>query len=231
MHIELREESELQSRIETLVPEAKLIWQNVPGTALEGYLVEELSACEPLSARSTELVMEAPPFWSLLWPSGNHLCRMMGEGFELLRGRTCVDLGCGSGLVSTAAARAGAGVLAVDSDPLSQMVTSLNLARNRADCRIADSWLEGRCDTLLLADFLYDDSNIEALGEFCARCGEILVVDSRLKQLDMTGFELLGDFEGRAVPDLDPHREFGCLKAWYWGERPEEWRHALGQTC
>jgi predicted nicotinamide N-methyase len=228
MHLEqyLTQERELRQTLDQVVPELELRWQHIPNTTIEGFLLEELSASVPLSPRSTERVMDSPPFWSLLWPAGHHLCHVLQGTDVLLKDRTLVDLGCGSGLVCVAAARAGARVQAVDSDPLSRVVTALNCARNGVVCDISDRW-SGSCDTLLLADFLYDERNLEAVLEFCARCREIVIVDSRLEKLDVECFRTLGKFEGRAFPDLDPHREFGALAAWYFGYRFGDWQKAF----
>ena len=52
------------------------------------------------------------PYWSVLWRSGVALAREL-DG-EALRGRRVVELGCGLGVPSIAAARMGAEVLATD---------------------------------------------------------------------------------------------------------------------
>src|ERR1700752_539176 len=55
------------------------------------------------------------PYWSVLWLSGVALAREL-DGVKL-RGVRVVELGCGLAVPSIAAARAGAEVLATDSDP------------------------------------------------------------------------------------------------------------------
>src|SRR3954467_3868236 len=54
------------------------------------------------------------PYWAVLWRSGVALARKL-DGSDL-RGRRVVELGCGLGVPSLAAARAGAEVLATDID-------------------------------------------------------------------------------------------------------------------
>src|SRR3954465_10627681 len=54
------------------------------------------------------------PYWSVLWRSGVALARELAH--ETLAGRRVVELGCGLGLPSLVAARAGADVLATDED-------------------------------------------------------------------------------------------------------------------
>lgn len=215
-------EKELVGALRKGVPQAELVWQKVPDTDIKGYLLERAGAIKPLPPHLLESVMSAPPFWSLLWPAGHKLCHMLSK--VSLWDARCVDLGCGSGLCSVAAARSGARVLAADTDPLALKATELNAAANSVEIEVSSWWAGEECDTLLLADFLYDDSNLEVLSTLKGFAQEIVVVDSRLKNLSVPDFVHLGDRPGRAVPDLDPHREFGCLKAWYFGPREGQWK-------
>lgn len=72
-----------------------------------------------------------PPFWAFPWPGGAALARYLLDVPDVVAGRRVVDVGCGSGLVSLAAVRAGAAeVLALDVDPLALTATRLNAALN-----------------------------------------------------------------------------------------------------
>ena len=221
-----KEEIYLQTLLGELVPEAKLEWQRVPNTDLFGFLLEFESASVPLAPCRVQEVMDSPPFWSLLWPAGNFLCQLFSSQEELLRDRRCVDLGCGSGLVAAAVAKGGGHVLACDSDPFSMRISAINALRNGIEIQLSSNW-NSRTETLILADFLYDESNLDLLPDFLAKSQEILVIDSRLKALVHNDFFYLGEWAGVAVPDLDPHKEFGALKVWYSGPRRELWENAL----
>jgi len=226
----LNSERILKAELQRLVPGAQLDWRTLAGTRLAALVLTEESANRPLPPEVTEQVMNTPPFWSLVWPAGVALCKVLTRSEPLLRGRDIVDLGCGSGLVSAAATMAGGSVLAVDLDPLSLRAARLNCLRNSASCRFEDYWSPKRCDLLILADFLYDESNLELVSRCLSLCEEILVVDSRLKELSNSSMVSLGVYEGEAFPDLDPHREFGTLRVWYYGAREEEWR-AVFRDC
>src|SRR5215475_12740151 len=52
-----------------------------------------------------------PPFWAFPWPGGQALARYVLDHADLVRGRTVLDLGSGSGLTAIAAALAGAGTV------------------------------------------------------------------------------------------------------------------------
>ena len=58
------------------------------------------------------------PYWVIAWPGGQALARYLMDHPDVVRGRCVIDLGCGAGIVATAAMRAGAArAIAVDSDP------------------------------------------------------------------------------------------------------------------
>src|SRR5436190_5195615 len=73
---------------------------------------------------------ELLPYWAELWPSGVALARQVHN--RSWRGARVLELGCGLGLVSTAAALAGARVLATDWSPASVAATQANAERNDA---------------------------------------------------------------------------------------------------
>ena len=151
---------------------------------------------EVLSFRSGELVVERPhdvealldaerferedeylPYWAELWPSGLALARAL-DG-HALRGRRVVELGCGLGLPSLLAARAGARVLATDWAPEALELLERNAARNglalrsaRVDWRAPGALVaEAPWDLVLGADLLYEARNVEPLLELLPRLG------------------------------------------------------------
>ena len=190
---------------------------------------------QPLPPERVETVMDTPPFWSLLWPSGERLCRMLALKGDLVRDLSVLDFGCGCGLVACAAARSGARkAMAVDCDPLAAQAAQLHRLVNRADSvEVSQQWEESDFDLFLAADFLYDLSHLPLFERIAGRATEVVVVDSRLGELPLEGFVFLGESSGRAIPDLEHAsrtREFGQLRFWYRGERLELWRLALAQT-
>ncbi len=68
------------------------------------------------------------PYWAELWPSATALARVVGA--RALRGARTLELGCGLGLVSLAAAAAGGRVTATDWAPDSIALLERNAARN-----------------------------------------------------------------------------------------------------
>jgi predicted nicotinamide N-methyase len=112
---------------------------------------------------------ERLPFWTQLWPSGTTLAQAVAR--RPLAGRRVLELGCGLGLVSVAAALAGAEVLAVDRSPEAVTFTAANAARNGARVSTAVCAFDqpepllaaAPWDLVLAADVLYEQRNVPVL--------------------------------------------------------------------
>src|SRR5438094_2682612 len=139
----------------------------------------ELSLLHPASAE--DLIDEADferderlPYWADIWPSARvlatYVARLDGAGRSLL------ELGCGAGLVATAAALAGFDVCATDYYEDALRFTELNVAEHTGqmpDTRLVD-WRElprdlGRFDLVVGSDVLYE----RAYGALVARAIDI----------------------------------------------------------
>src|SRR3954468_5084959 len=111
------------------------------------------------------------PYWAELWPSGVALARAIAT--RSLKGASVLELGCGLGLPSLAAALAGGRVLATDWSPAAIELLTANAERNGAELEleIAD-WARPEAlverapwDLVLGADLLYERRNVEPLLE------------------------------------------------------------------
>src|SRR5690349_12762115 len=69
------------------------------------------------------------PYWARLWPAGRALATAVSDG-PSLQGRRVLELGCGLGLPSIAAARRGADVTASDVSENAAVFAAHNLALN-----------------------------------------------------------------------------------------------------
>ena len=129
------------------------------------------------------------PYWARLWPSGLALADALAERSDL-GGRRVLELGCGLGLPSVVAARAGASVLATDGSPDAVVFTAHNLAINDAagDVGVVD-WRDGTVlvergpwDLVIAADVFYLRAGVEALIRLLPRLldaggGEVVLAD------------------------------------------------------
>jgi predicted nicotinamide N-methyase len=127
------------------------------------------------------------PYWAELWPSGLALARAVEK--RSLGGVRVLELGCGLGLPSIAAALAGARVLATDWSADAVALTRLNAERNGAEVETAvAAWsapeplvAAGPWPLVLASDVLYERRNAELLLELLPRLvdqrGEVLLAD------------------------------------------------------
>jgi predicted nicotinamide N-methyase len=142
---------------------------DLPGGALR--ILQPADAAELPDDGAVEWAPVAP-YWAVLWRSGMALAREL-EGEEL-GGRRVLELGCGLGLPSIAAARAGASVLATDVAP-----EALALARRNARAngvRVETATLDWGAptqlapfDLVLGADVLYERPAVAALLDLLPR--------------------------------------------------------------
>jgi predicted nicotinamide N-methyase len=129
------------------------------------------------------------PYWARLWPSGFSLAVELAKN-PPAPGMRVLELGCGLGLPSVVAARAGAEVLATDGSEDAVAFTAHNLALNELEGRAARAdWQahggalieEGPFDLVLAADVLYTiankDAALELLPRLVAADGEIRLAD------------------------------------------------------
>jgi predicted nicotinamide N-methyase len=111
------------------------------------------------------------PYWSVLWRSGVALARELDR--LPLRGRRIVELGCGLGAPSIAAARAGASVLATDVAPEALELVARNAKENGVSLETATiDWNEpgellelAPFDLVIAADVLYERASVAPLLE------------------------------------------------------------------
>lgn len=135
------------------------------------------------------------PYWAELWAGAVALAHDVSR--RSLRGRPTLELGCGLGLPSIAAARAGGRVLATDWSPEALAATEENARRNGVELEtLRCAWDDaaalverGPWPLVLASDVLYERRNVE----------QLLALLPRL--VDETGLILLAD-PGRTPAEL-----------------------------
>ena len=127
------------------------------------------------------------PYWAEVWPSGATLARQVSV--RALRGARTLELGCGLGLPSLAAALAGGRVLATDWSPDAIELLEANAERNGVtiatallDWRTPAAVIErGPWDLVLAADILYERHNVLLMLDLLPRLvderGEVWIAD------------------------------------------------------
>jgi predicted nicotinamide N-methyase len=155
------------------------------------------------------------PYWAELWSSGVALAHDVAR--RSLRGASVLELGCGLGLPSIAAALAGGRVLATDWSPDAVRATAANARRNAAAVETAVvSW--GAPEPIverapwryvLASDVLYEPRNVDTLLELLPRLvdrtGHVLIADpsrrpaERFLELARERWELRSSHSPRAA--------------------------------
>jgi predicted nicotinamide N-methyase len=155
-------------RANTLVATAPL----VPEIAL--HLATEIT---PLwHATEAELGREQlpPPYWAFAWAGGQALARHVLDHPALVRGRSVLDFGAGSGLLALAAARAGAArAVAAEIDGFAAAAIALNAAANRLAVEVETRDVIGAWpapwQTVLVGDMCYERPLAERLTHWLRR--------------------------------------------------------------
>ena len=151
------------------------------------------------------------PYWAELWPSSLALARAVGV--RALRGARTLELGCGLGLPSIAAALAGARVLATDWSSEAVAMTAANAERNGAAVEtLVCSWTEPEpllahapWDLVLASDVLYEARNGDALLELLPRLtDDVWLADPGRRPAEqfLEGARREWAIDSRRVPEL-----------------------------
>jgi predicted nicotinamide N-methyase len=203
----------LTAEIRKTLSAARIVTVTLPdcGGGLQLYLLADDFPQEALSPEEMHAALHEPAYWIFCWASGLALARKILREPELVRGRKVLDFGAGSGVVACAAALAGArDVVACDIDPVSLTASAANARLNGVDLRLTGDFfaLQEDFDLVLAADVLYDKANHHFLDAFLARAPEVLVADSRVKNLQVPPYRLCGEEDAETLPDLNEFDEF-----------------------
>lgn len=209
-------ESLLNRHIQTLIPRGRIAVtrpRGCPDVML--HLFDPAVLEGPLSHDEAQAVVAEPAYWSFCWASGQVLAAYILAHPEWVRGRRVIDFGSGSGIVAIAAALAGAReVVACDQDRQALDAVSANARLNGVTIRGCDDWhrRSGAFDLVTAADVLYDPDNRPFLGAFLRAAPQVLLGDSRVKNLADSRYRELAVKACRTWPDLNEFEEFNRVR-------------------
>jgi predicted nicotinamide N-methyase len=169
----------------------------------------------PLSHDEAQAVVAEPAYWSFCWASGQALAHYILTHPEWVEGRRVIDFGSGSGVVAIAAALAGAReVVACDLDAQALDAVSTNAQLNGVTIDCCDDWFRrlGEFDLVTAADVLYDPENRPFLEEFQTAAPQVLLADSRVRDLGDARYRQISLLECRTWPDLNEFEEFNRVR-------------------
>lgn len=110
------------------------------------------------------------PFGARCWPSSLAVAQFLAERSNLLPGRSVLELGCGTGLISIVAARCGAIVLATDISPVALKLTKQGWKDTCSKIKMNSA--ESLVDVGSLSTVTFDLTSLMALPVFQRNPGD-----------------------------------------------------------
>ena len=173
--------------------------------------------------RKTEEELEAegvpPPYWAFAWAGGQALARYVLDHPDIVRGKSVLDFGSGSGLVAIAAKQAGAArVLAADIDAFAAAAIELNAQANDAAIDVTRDDVIGRAgdwQSVLVGDMCYERPLAERLIAWLKSLGApVLLGDPGRSYFPKSGVEKLATFRVQTTRELEDReiRETGVYR-------------------
>jgi predicted nicotinamide N-methyase len=164
------------------------------------------------------------PYWATVWPAARLLSAYLGKHPGVAAGKTVLDIGCGGGVASLAAAKAGAArALANDIDPVALAMAERNAALNGVEVAVEEGNLlanppSPEWDLVLVADLFYEKSVAEPMLDWLrkakAQGSRVLIADANRPFAPQTGVSILAEERYRTDSDLEgsPERRVRLLE-------------------
>lgn len=196
----------LQDKLQQILPDAQLSASTLPNLPeLQLWLLDPANLDRAFASDETQRLLEQPPYWGFCWGSGLALARWILDHPEQVRGKRVLDFGAGSGIVALACSAAGARQsIACDLDHPARLASAMNAQLNGLSIELADDYfaVAGELDLIFAADVLYDQDNHGFLDHFLNRANDVLIADSRVRDLQHPGYRRVATLSGQTWPDL-----------------------------
>lgn len=198
--------------LQDTLADARLLATPLPGVPeLQLWLLDPANLARAFSSDETRRLLETPPYWGFCWGSGLALARWVLDHPEQVRGKRVLDFGAGSGVVALACSAAGASrSIACDLDHPARLASGLNADLNGLAVELAADYfaVTGELDLIFAADVLYDRDNHGFLDHFLDRANQVLVADSRVRNLQHPRYPKIATLNGQTWPDLGEPLDF-----------------------
>jgi predicted nicotinamide N-methyase len=152
-----------------------------------------------------------PPYWAFAWPGGQALARHILDHPDRIAGKSVLDIGAGSGIVSIAAKKAGAAsAVAAEIDAFAIAAIRLNAALNEVAIEIESADIigaDGGWDLILVGDMCYERPLAERLTlwlrALAARGATVLLGDPGRAYLPKERLRALASYSVPTSLDLE----------------------------
>jgi predicted nicotinamide N-methyase len=210
---------ELTRALHATLPMARVEVRALPACSVRLGLINADFPTGPLPPDVMHAVIARPAYWALCWGSGLALAQLIERHPDWVRGRRVLDFGSGSGIAGIAAALAGAAhVSACDNDADARCATRANARLNGARIDVCESLAPTDAfDVALLADVLYDGTNLALLDVLRTHARTIVVADSRILDIPNAAYRKIAELDARTLPNLGEFDEFKTVRVFVYG--------------
>jgi predicted nicotinamide N-methyase len=200
----------LQEQISSLF-QADIEATTIPELDLDLWLVESCIEERMYSPEQVDQIWSNMPYWAFAWSSGRALARYLLDHPELVKGKTILDFGAGSGIVALAALKAGAKkAWACDIDDMALLSCEANAQANGVQLSVCKSMDDAQgVDMIVVGDVLYDPRN-HKLAEYLFTQDKPVIWGESRAQTKLSQFGPVAHYQAQTQPNLggfDEHQE------------------------
>lgn len=179
---------------------------------IELWLADEITPIWRLTEEQLGAMGVPPPFWAFAWAGGQGVARWLLDNPEEARGRECLDLATGSGLVAIAAMKCGAAsTLAADIDPFCAAAVALNAEANGVEVSFTDADLlespPPDVELICAGDVFYEKPLAERAHAWLERAHQagvrVLLGDPGRTYFDRRGLKQLAEYRVPTTRELE----------------------------